>query len=63
MPYANTGGGTSQSLTPAQAAGKKRKDAARMIQKAVPYMNLKQAKGKPKKGEDKAFQAGWKNTA
>jgi hypothetical protein len=62
MPYANTGGGTSQSLTPAQAAGKKRKDAARMIQKAVPHM-LNQAKGKPKKGEDKAFQAGWKNTA
>jgi len=45
MPYANTGGGTSQSLTPAQAAGKKRKDAARMIQKAVPHM-LNQAKGK-----------------
>ena len=62
MPYANTGGGTSQSLTPAQAAGKKRKDAARMIQKAVPHM-IRQAKGKPKKGEDKAFQAGWKNTA
>ena len=62
MPYANTGGGTTQSLTPAQAAGKKRKDAARLIQKAVPHM-LNQAKGKPKKGEDKAFQAGWKNTA
>ena len=44
MPYANTGGGTRQPLTPAQAAGKKRKDAARMIQKAVPHM-LIQAKG------------------
>jgi|10_taG_2_1085330.scaffolds.fasta_scaffold45639_2 hypothetical protein len=44
MPYANTGGGTTQSLTPAQTAGKKRKDAARLIQKAVPYMNLKQVK-------------------
>jgi hypothetical protein len=42
MPYANTGGGTRQSLTPAQAAAKKRKDAARLIQKAVPHM-LKQA--------------------
>lgn len=62
MPYANTGGGSRQSLTPAQAAGKQRKDAARMIQKAVPHM-IRQAKGKPKKGEDKAFQAGWKNTA
>ena len=62
MPYANTGGGTRQSLTPAQAAAKKRKDAARLIQKAVPHM-LNQAKGKPKKGEDKSFQAGWKNTA
>ncbi len=38
MPYANTGGGTRQSLTPAQAAAKKRKDAARLIQKAVPHM-------------------------
>ena len=41
MPYANTGGGTRQSLTPAQAAGKHRKDKAQKIQKAVPYMNLK----------------------
>tara|TARA_R100001530_G_scaffold78448_1_gene54818 strand:- start:16 stop:204 length:189 start_codon:yes stop_codon:yes gene_type:complete len=62
MPYANTGGGTKQSLTPAQAAGKHRKDKAQKVQKAVPHM-LNQAKGKPKKGEDKSFQAGWKNTA
>ena len=56
MPYANTGGGTRQSLTPAQAAAKKRKDAARLIQKAVPHM-LNQAKGKPKKGESARMKA------
>jgi len=44
MPYANTGGGTTQSLTPAQAKSKWRKDKAQKVQKAVPYMNLKQAK-------------------
>jgi len=56
MPYANTGGGTRQSLTPAQAAAKKRGDAARLIQKAVPYMNLKQAKLQNK------FKQGYTNT-
>ena len=55
MPYANTGGGTSQSLTPAQAAGKKRKDAARMIQKAAPHM-IRQAK------LNKEFNAGYNNS-
>jgi len=53
MPYANTGGGTRQSLTPAQASGKKRKDAARMIQKAVPHM-LNQAKVNSPNEEKKA---------
>ena len=43
MPYANTGGGTRQSLTPAQAAGKHRKDKAQKLQKALPHM-LRQAK-------------------
>ena len=38
MPYANTGGGTRRSLTPAQAAAKKRKDKAQKVQKAVPHM-------------------------
>ena len=42
MPYANTGGGTRHSLTPAQAAGKHRKDKAQKLQKALPHM-LRQA--------------------
>ena len=43
MPYANTGGGTRQSLTPSQAKGKHRKDKAQMVQKALPHM-LNQAR-------------------
>ena len=38
MPYANTGGGTRQSLTPAQTAGKKRKDKAQKVGKSIPHM-------------------------
>ena len=56
MPHANIGGGATQSLTPAQAAGKHRKDKAQKVQKAVPYMNLKQAKGK---ADEKAFNKHW----
>ena len=59
MPYANTGGGSRQSLTPAQAAGKQRKDAARMEGKSIHWMN-KQSKNKDVK---KSFDAGWKSTA
>ena len=55
MPYANTGGGSRQSLTPAQAAGKKRKDAARMEGKSIHWMN-KQAKLK------RDFDAGYNNS-
>ena len=42
MPYANTGGGTTQSLPPAQAAAKHRKDKAQKLQKSLPHM-LRQA--------------------
>ena len=38
MPYANTGGGTKQSLTPAQASGKKRKDKAQKEGKSIRHM-------------------------
>ena len=44
MPYANTGGGSKMSLTPAQAEAKRRKDAAQKVGKSVPHM-LRQAKG------------------
>ena len=55
MPYANTGGGTRQSLTPAQAAGKHRKDKAQKVQKAAPHM-LNQA------SLQKEFNKGYTNT-
>ena len=38
MPYANTGGGTRQSLTQAQGAALKRKQKAQKVGKSVPHM-------------------------
>lgn len=59
MPYANTGGGSRQSLTPAQSSGLQRKKEAAAQGKSIPWM-IRQAKNKDVK---KSFDAGWKNTA
>jgi len=56
MPYANTGGGTKRGLQTGEEKGKWRKDYAQKIQKAVPYMNLKQA------SLQKEFNKGYTNT-
>tara|TARA_Y100001951_G_C11044969_1_gene132409 strand:- start:125 stop:307 length:183 start_codon:yes stop_codon:yes gene_type:complete len=55
MPYANTGGGSKRPLSPAEASGKQRKDAAQMKGKSIPWM-IKQAKNKDVK---KSFDSGW----